>query len=51
MEQLVQMGKVIKIGFDFDETYTANPEMMDKVIQLFKSYGCLVKFVTIRYES
>lgn len=41
----------LKIALDFDETYTAHPEMWKKIVEVMKSEQSDVKFVTYRYEK
>lgn len=43
--------KSIKIGLDFDSTYTADPLLWDLFIKKAISSGHEVKFVTIRYAD
>lgn len=38
----------LRIGLDFDDTYTAAPELWDLFIQLAKAKGHEVRFVTYR---
>lgn len=38
-------------AIDFDETFTLNPEMWLKVIELFYSFGINVYIVTYRYDT
>jgi hypothetical protein len=38
------------ISIDFDETYSAKPDMWNTVIESFLSHGCDVICVTARYD-
>lgn len=38
----------LKIGLDFDETYTEAPAIFDNLVHSFKAYGHEVTFVTWR---
>lgn len=39
------------IALDYDGTYTADPDMWNRVIELFKSYGWRVLVVTARRDT
>jgi len=39
------------ISLDYDDTYTRNPEMWDRVIRELKDSGCTVYCVTLRYPD
>lgn len=41
----------MKIGLDFDDTYTAAPELFDNFIRVAKFMGHEVKFVTWRFAN
>ena len=47
---LVQAGTPMKIARDFDNTYTADPEMWEHFVTLAKARGHEVSIVTYRYE-
>lgn len=38
----------MNIALDYDDTYTAAPEIFDQVVKLFKAAGHDIRFVTIR---
>jgi hypothetical protein len=41
----------LKLALDYDNTYTCDPDMWDKFIQLAKASGHTVYCVTMRYAS
>lgn len=38
----------MKIGLDYDQTYTADPELWDKLIELAKAHGHEIFLITYR---
>ena len=40
----------MNISIDYDGTYTANPDMWDRVIELMQDYNCNVYCVTKRHR-
>ena len=41
----------MNINIDYDNTYTANPNMWDEIIQTMHKYGCEVYCITKRLGS
>jgi hypothetical protein len=41
----------VNISIDYDDTYTKNPEMWDKIIETMQAHGCNVFCITKRWEK
>lgn len=41
----------MKISIDYDLTYTANPEMWDRIIEVMQEHDCEVYCITKRYPG